>query len=194
MKCLFCLKNKKNIDIKSLLNIKNYHGKIIYSFFKYEKKYSIDDSVISKKRFKNENNLDYIKLSEKIEIIEENAFENCENLKFISYLEDNKLEENKIELIGKIADKKIVIQKEAFYNCINLETVIFPTCNHLVIEKNAFENCQTLRTLILDFDDSGYLDIHPLAFSGCSKLVIITKSEKIMTYCRNNGVEYLYVK
>ena len=189
MKCLFCLKNKKNMDIKSLLNIKNNHGKIIYSFFKYEKKYSIDDSVISKKRFKNENNLDYIKLSEKIEIIEENAFENCENLKFISYLE-----ENKIELIGKIADKKIVIQKEAFYNCINLETVIFPTCNHLVIEKNAFENCQTLRTLILDFDDSGYLDIHPLAFSGCSKLVIITKSEKIMTYCRNNGVEYLYVK
>ena len=190
-RCIKCIFSKRN---NKILNIKNDKNQNQYSFVYFPFRYKIEEQTISKKRFKNENNLDYIKLSEKIDFIEEKAFENCENLKFISCLEDNKLEENKIELIGKIEDKKIVIQKEAFYNCINLETVIFPACNHLVIEKNAFENCQTLRTLILDFDDSGYLDIHPLAFSGCSKLVIITKSEKILTYCRNNGVEYLYVK
>ena len=174
-RCIKCIFSKRN---NKILNIKNDKNQNQYSFVYYPFRYKIEEQTISKKRFKNENNLDYIKLSDKIDFIEEKAFENCENLKFISCLED----------------KKIVIQKEAFYNCINLETVIFPACNHLVIEKNAFENCQTLRTLILDFDDSGYLDIHPLAFSGCSKLVIITKSEKILTYCRNNGVEYFYAK
>ena len=185
--CIKCILSKRN---NKILNIQSGNGQSQYSFVFYPFGYELKEQKISKNRFKKENNLVYIKLSKDIELIEEKAFEGCENLKIISYLE-----EDEPKLIGKVEkDKKILLQKEAFYNCINLETVIFPACNHLVIEKNAFENCQTLRTLILDFDDSGYLDIHPLAFSGCSKLVIITKSEKILTYCRNNGVEYLYVK
>ena len=186
-RCKNCILSKRN---NKILNIQSGNGQSQYSFVFYPLRNKIEGLTISKNRFKNENNLEYIKLSKDIELIEEKAFEGCENLKIISYLE-----EDEPKLIGKVEkDKKILLQKEAFYDCINLETVILPVCNHLIIEKNAFENCKNLRTLILDFDDSGYLDIHPLVFSGCSKLVIVTKSEKIMTYCRNNGVEYFNAK
>ena len=131
MKCLFCLKNKKNMDIKSLLNIKNNHGKIIYSFFKYEKKYSIDDSVISKKRFKNENNLDYIKLSEKIEIIEENAFENCENLTNIV-----------------LPENLISIGNYAFSGCANMTSITLPE-NINSIGDCVFKECPTFSNIYI---------------------------------------------
>lgn len=171
-------KNKKN----NITDIKNRYG-VIYSFCEYPSNFSILDELISQKRFKNEVNLDFIEFSNILKKIEENAFEDCEKLKFISYKVFQEAFESEKQ-------EKLVIQKEAFLNCVSLETVILPSVKYLVIEKNAFENCKSLRTLILDFDDSGYLDIHPLAFSGCEKLTILTKSEKIMTYCRNNGVNY----
>lgn len=177
--CKILKKQKKKINIK---DIKNRYG-VIYSFCEYPSNFSIFDELISHKRFKNEVNLDFIELSSNLKKIEENAFEDCDQLKFVSF--KGFQEAFKYEM-----QERLVIQKEAFLNCEVLETVIFPSVKHLVIEKNAFENCKSLRTLILDFDDSGHLDIHPLAFSGCEKLTILTKSEKIMTYCRNNGVGY----
>ena len=139
-------------------------------------------SVIAKEAFKN-STIENILLS-KAMIIEQSAFENCKELKFIALGKDKALTETKqvlfypnenyifgFETIPVEGSEKILIQNSAFKGCDKLETVIFPK-NKCIIEKDAFAHCKSLRTVVLPGGDT---ELYDDPFIGCKDLTIICK-------------------
>lgn len=139
-------------------------------------------SVIAKEAFKN-STVENILLS-KARVIEQSAFENCKELKFVAWGEDNALTETKqvlfypdenyifgFETIPAEGAEKVLIQNSAFKGCDKLETVIFPA-NPCIIEKDAFAHCRSLRTIVLPGGDTEIIGDH---FIGCKDLTIICK-------------------
>lgn len=107
--------------------------------------FTINDNVkvIYSKAFINNTKLQKIKFNESLELIEEAAFENCENLKTIEFNNSNNLKE---------------IKNKAFYGCSELTEVVLPEgleCLGLM----AFSKCSKLVNLELPstfkIDESG---------------------------------------
>ena len=159
-------------------------------------------SVIVKEAFKN-STVENILLS-KAEIIEQSAFENCKELKFVAWGKDNALTETKqvlfypnenyifgFETISVEGVEKVLIQNSAFKGCDKLETVIFPK-NKCIIEKDAFAHCKALRTVVLP---GGTTEIYDDPFIGCKDLTIVCKKgdNKLCAFARAHNFRIIEI-
>ncbi|MDL2262350.1 leucine-rich repeat protein [Bacteroidales bacterium OttesenSCG-928-I21] len=164
----------------------------------------IEAGIASVVGFKNFNSLEYVKLSETVNSIEDGTFEGCKFLKAINIPKT-------ISKIGKAAFSNcknlecVVLPNslnnigvEAFYGCENLSFINIPTslkeikdrmlkdCKSLSeiiihaginsIGISAFENCRNLHTL---FIPDNVLNIGASAFSGLKSLTMVRLSENL---------------
>ncbi|EAX97656.1 surface antigen BspA-like [Trichomonas vaginalis G3] len=88
----------------------------------------------------------------KLRIIQNNAFYNCQNMKFI-------------ELPAQLT----IIKDSAFFNCSKLESISLSFCDTIGI--SSFENCKNLKSVSME--DSPLTSIPKSCFSGCSSLTNI---------------------
>lgn len=107
--------------------------------------FTVSDNVkvIYSKAFIKNSKIQKIKLNDSLELIEEAAFENCENLKNIEFSTTTNLKE---------------IKNKAFYGCNELTEVILPE-GLKRLGSNVFSSCKKLVTLELpstfNIDESG---------------------------------------
>ncbi|MBO7429783.1 MAG: leucine-rich repeat protein [Spirochaetia bacterium] len=174
-------------------------------------------SVIAKEAFKN-STVENILLS-KARVIEQSAFENCKEIKFVAWGEDNALKKESQVIFGmnesfisgfaaitvesweeikkeknleKSSDRTpVLIQNSAFKGCDKLETVIFPK-NKCIIEKDAFANCKALRTVVLP---GGTTEIYDDPFIGCKDLTIVCKKgdNKLCAFARAHNFRIIEI-
>ena len=110
--------------------------------------------------FANQGNISMVSISDNIESIGANAFENC------SYISSVKFRgENQLTSLGN----------SAFRNCGSLKTLIMPS-NVTTIGANTFENCYSLSSIIISTNATG---IGNSAFANCSSLQLVTIPEDI---------------
>lgn len=152
----------------------------------------------------NDNNIKNIVLDEKLECIERNAFDNCENLEMV-YFEKNShvnfTDKSDVKIFTAITSNNdtenspsntLTIQFEAFKDCKNLTSVILPENKDIIIEKNAFAGCELLRTVVATGDEINFCDN---LFLDCPSYltIICKKNSKIARYARENGFRSIYV-
>lgn len=158
--------------------------------------YDFNKANIAYKAFFNDKTIQAVSIPGGVEQIEQQAFENCENLNFITFC---KLEGNKgfssSKLYGVSVDslntKVLKLQARCFSNCSKLHTVILNGYGEIIIENYSFANCSSLRTVLIPSDKS---EIHPDAFVGCSEnLTFLIKStnENAKSFARENGFRYV---
>ena len=138
---------------------------------------------ITKLMFFRNMQLEYIYNTKNLYRIDDCAFDNTNNLKYIElnnslvYIGKNAFENSSLQII-KIPPKVIEIQNETFMDCAQLRKVIFSKKSKLSkIKYAAFKNCSQLVELYLP-KHLTYID--EFAFSGCTNLqkVFIPKTIK----------------
>lgn len=166
--------NKEVAYIKDSNNLELF----LYSL---EKQIDLSSSVLKTIKacsFKNVKNVEHIKFPQTLERIEENAFENCQDLKSVIFDDEN---------------EKLVIESDAFKDCSSLDYVYLKSKN-ITIEKDAFSGCFNLRAVVLVVLKDGSIKIRKNAFSS-SDLTIFVKENpnspsSVESYCTTNNITY----
>ena len=160
-------------------------------------------SVIAKEAFKN-STVENILLS-KARVIEQSAFENCKEFRFVTWennlICDNKDKDkelicindgskNKLQLIPKPEndsgkEDEIIKSISEIKEKILIQNSAFKGCDKLetvifpknkcIIEKDAFAHCKSLRTVVLP---GGSTEIYDDPFIGCKDLTIVCAKGK----------------
>ncbi len=102
------------------------------------------------------------------EVIEEDAFRSCRNLK----------------TIASFPSALRTVEKGAFIGCLNLESITFPEGLER-IEEIVFSNCKSLKTVYLP-SSLTYIGYSP--FYRCESLEAVEVGEGNMTFCDVDGV------
>ena len=156
-------------------------------------------NCIGKKSFADDTTLQRIVLPRTLEIIEENAFENCKELQIVEMpcsddvkgagQENTKGQTDSSGSDDQHADKntgnggknnqsapaeKLTVQYSAFKNCRKLHTVDLSGAQSLHIEAEAFADCDSLRTVVLSENCS----ISENAFAGCRPDILCFVAQK----------------
>lgn len=128
--------------------------------------------------FKGVKGVEQIVLPIFLEKIEENAFENCQDLKSVI-----------LDVPESGLEKNIVIQSDAFKECSSLDNVYLKVSGNITIEKDAFSECFELRTVVLKGDT---ITIRKNAFSSSDLIIFIDKNSKssssVKSYCADNNI------
>lgn len=150
--------------------------------------------VIRKNAFKNVDRHEAILFTDKVRVLEESAFESCQDLRFVEFSSENAGKDNDGTVIefSEIKDKNkikpdiFLVQLNCFKNCPNLDTVVFPKVKTLKIENYAFSCCGKLRTIKID---SEKIDFSADAFFGVTELEFCVKREceGLETFAREHG-------
>lgn len=144
------------------------------SFIIEGKSYTVNE--ISKGAFANKGFLRSIELPDTIEYIRENAFQYCNNLRFVNF---NK--ESKLSLIGDnafdyceslesfdIPDSVTSIGNNAFSRCATLKTIIIPK-NVSKLGEGSFSYCSSLESVVFE-EESKLNKIEESLFHSCERL------------------------
>eukprot|EP00985_Skeletonema_marinoi_P024964 scaffold17877_cov151-Skeletonema_marinoi.AAC.1 len=123
----------------------------------------------------------HVLINESVEVIEESAFDGCENLVQVETHDGIREVERgafiKCKLIRRINLKSVVeIGTAAFYQCENLESVEFGDKLETIGEF-AFTECRSLEHLRLP----SIITIEEGAFAECSRLIDVEFSERLET-------------
>ncbi|MDE7084024.1 MAG: leucine-rich repeat protein, partial [Clostridia bacterium] len=114
---------------------------------------------IGDEAFRNVKNVEVIIIPKHVTTIGERAFEGCENLKAICFVQ---LEEQ------EIADSSLtLISKNAFSGCNKLEVVDLTNCKIFTVDRNAFAGCTALKKVV---KMTAIGTVYSGAFSGCTSL------------------------
>ena len=140
-------------------------------------------------------NLKTVKMGSEVKVIEGFAFAWCKSLENIVLPET--VEE---------------IQTQAFDDCVSLKkinlpnnlksigTAVFIDCKNLEIDRlpdgireignYAFQNCESLKELYIP---DSVTQIGNMAFTGCPNLTIVTSSDYVIQYAKDNNIPYIAV-
>lgn len=153
--------------------------------------------TIGKKAFKGDTTVQILKLSEKLETVGQNAFENCTNLERVEFCADlegknlkgktwAEIDEPDTTTDKQATQQTLTIQYQAFRDCGKLHTVIFPQkLQSLVIEREAFTGCTALRTVVIQNARTD-VEIDNDAFCGLANVVFVTENEAIRRFAREH--------
>ena len=113
--------------------------------------------VIGREAFAQKRSLEKITIGDKVQLIENQAFENNFALKDIIFTADSELEHIGVEAFTKcnalktigLPSRLTLIDKYAFLSCKSLETVVVPgSCERILSE--AFKECENLKNVTLN--------------------------------------------
>lgn len=121
---------------------------------------SNDIEIIGSNTFENYSNLEKITLSERIFAVLEKGFKDCTALKHINL-------PNSLTSIGKLA----------FHNCIHIKELELPK-GISYIDENAFSGCISLSSISIP---EGITEIKPFTFSGCHSLTKVFLPSSVTT-------------
>ena len=134
--------------------------------------------VIGREAFAQKRSLEKITIGDKVQLIENQAFENNFALKDIIFTADSELEHIGVEAFTKcnalktigLPSRLTLIDKYAFLSCKSLETVVVPgSCERILSE--AFKECENLKNVTLN---EGVKLVDNLVFEKCFSLTKIT--------------------
>lgn len=131
-----------------------------------------------------------VSLPNAVEIIEEDAFKDCEYLKNVDFSKATKtIGKHAFENCKGLREIKLrgpigTIAEGAFKGCHNLESLNFPR-SITSVEKSAFEDCKQLKAITIS---GSVTDIGERAFAGCENLERIVIPYSI-TEIKNNTFE-----
>lgn len=183
-----------------------YCLKTVYDFLEFT-----DIQKVEGGAFSNDSTVEYVKFDNELTLIEESAFEKCDNLriveigsnKYIKTGEGKQSDEKNIwEYISNKQNKEIVsdfltIQAKAFYNCSKLHTVILPDIKRgrgkgmLSVEKDVFTGCTSLRTVVFG---TGDVKIHDQSFIGCNNVSFVCPAgSDAEQFAREHGIKIINV-
>ena len=177
------------IEKTGLFKFLSLYGNLL-DLTKDKKNQSIGISKIYTDAFKCVSGIDRIILPCELTVIQEFAFDNCNDLRIIDYDSTNgaiSSEENSI-----LSKTNLIIQSNGFSCCQNLESIHIK-CNKLSLEKDAFANCRNLKNIIIQCNE---LDFRTGAFSNAKNLTIYgnkTCKSYLEKYCNSNNINFIEV-
>lgn len=158
-----------------------YDDHVVLSDFATDKTVvSLPDKVdglpltVVENRLRRNKSVRYLHLGKFVEIIEEKAFQNFEELE-------------SVRILGNLQ----IVKAKAFSNCPKLTGLIMPDMLKR-IEAGAFEKCVNLRNLTLKREVEY---IAPNAFKGCKNLIVFCYKESYAEdYCKKNKITHRRIR
>ena len=136
-------------------------------------------------------------IPDSIEIIANNAFMNCSNLKYVTFAGESRIARigfaefsgcSSLESIN-IPSSVECIEGHAFYGCSKLTEITIPA-KVTTIGSYAFQNCTSIKSVTIE-TDTQLQKVEASAFYGCSNIEAVYVSD-IDSWCRIHFGDYAY--